>query len=163
MKHISSLRRRYPVAFGLGLGIFLAASAAAAAFVIYTLTIGGSDTGQFAAGTTNSAVAITSNGTPPALDSGTTVNMPIKATNSDPNAQHKILTMGGTITTKNSSGVDNTSTCASFLTLGTSDLLNVQLVLGGSATGIMPVTAAAGTPAACAAGSYTVAFNGTTN
>ncbi|MFL5916750.1 MAG: hypothetical protein ACJ752_14110 [Gaiellaceae bacterium] len=163
MKALRTLKRRYPTAFGIGLGIFLAAGAAAAAFVIYSLTIGGTDTGQFAAGTTQSAVSITPNGTPPALDSGTTVNMPIKATNVDPNAQHKILTLGGTITTKNSSGVDNTSTCASFLTLGTSDLINVQLVLAGTATGIMPVTAAAGTPSSCAAGSYTVAFNGTTN
>jgi hypothetical protein len=163
MRAISNLRRRYPTAFGIAAGIFIAAGTAVAAFVIYTLTIGGTGTGNFAAGTSQSAVAITLNGAAPALDSGNTVNVPIKATNMDPNAQHKILTLGGTITTKNSGGTDDTATCASHLSLGVSDLLNTQLVLGGTATGIIPLTADATTPSSCAAGTWTVAFNGTTN
>jgi hypothetical protein len=165
-RKLRALKQRYPVGFGIAAGIFLAASAAAAAFVIYSLTISGTGTGNFAAGTTQSAVQITLNGTPPALDSGTTVQVPIKATNQDPNAQHKINVVGGTITTKNSSNVDDTSTCASHLTLGTSTIDGTQLTLppnaGSSVTGTIPLTADATTPSSCAAGTWTINFSGTT-
>ena len=159
-----ALRKRYPTAFGIAAGIFLAAGAAAAAFIIYTLTVSGTGSGNFAAGTSQSAVQITLNGTPPALDSGNTIQVPIKATNMDPNQQHNVQTLTGTITTKNSSNVDDTSTCGPHLTLGTSTgIVGTQLVLGGTATGTIPLTADATTPASCASGSWTIAFNGTTN
>jgi hypothetical protein len=162
-QRITNLRRRYPVAFGLGLGIFLAAGAAAAAFVIYSLNIGGTGTGQFAAGTTQSAVQISETGTAPALDSGTQVNMAIHAVNIDPDHQHMINVVGGTFTTKTAGGADDTSTCASHLSTGTSTLDGTNLTLGGTADGTIPIKADATTPGSCAAGSYTVTFTGTTS
>ena len=162
MRALRNLKQRYPVAFGVTAGIFLAAGAAAAAFVIYTLTISGTGTGNFAAGTSQSAVQITLNGTPTPLDSGTTVQVPIKATNVDPDHQHQINTVTGTITTKNSTGTDDTATCASHLTLGASSIDGMNLALGVSLTGTIPLTADASTPAACAAGSWTITFGGTT-
>lgn len=159
-RHKSFRRSR---AFAFVVGFALAGAAGALAFVVYALTVSGSGTGGFAAPSQVGVLSITQNGTPSALDVGQTVSMPLHVTNNDTSANHTIQTAGGTFTTKDSNGVDNSGTCASHLSLVATNLVNLQVLAGQTANTTVSIKADSTTPSSCASGTYSVTFNGTTN
>jgi hypothetical protein len=164
---VQHLRSKYPTTFGAAVGVFLAASAAALAFGVYSLTIGGSATGNFATSSSlGNVITVSQNGSASGpLDVGTSVTYSVNATNNDPSHAHTIVTLVPTITTKDSGGVDDSATCASHLSWTDVDGLTGKSVpAGGSLSGYtQKITADASTPSSCAGGSWSVNYAGTTN
>jgi hypothetical protein len=164
MTHIKAFRAKRPALFGVLVGVALATASAALAFAIYSLTVGGQATSNFAANSNMDSITLSQNGSTPDLNRGGEVVMPILETNNDPANQHRILTLGATFTTKDSSNVDNSGACASHLSMTTSQgLVGAGVAAGGTNTGTVSVAADASTPDACGSGTWTIHFNGTTN
>jgi hypothetical protein len=159
---IRNARAKHPAIFGAVVGVALASASAALAFVVYTLTVSGTGTGSFSAPSNVGVITLTQRGSAPALDVGQTILLPVTETNNDPNGTHGIQSLTGTFTTKDSGGVDDSSTCAGHLSVVGNDLAG-GVGAGQSQNGNVSIKADASTPSSCASGSYSVAFGGTTS
>lgn len=146
------------------IGLLATASAAFAGFVIFSGVAGSSSDQPIATAQNLGAVSISGNGSATALDAGGTANVPVKATNNNPNAAETISTLPITFTTKDSGGVDDSATCAASFSVSDSGQINGKTIpAGGSITGNIMVALAANTPVSCAGGTYKLNFTGTTS
>lgn len=158
MQKIAQLRRRYPVTFGLGVGIFLAAGAAVAAFVIYS-GASGSGGGNFASSSTVDAITLSSPGASSDLNPGGTASLDVFEANNDPNSAEHITSLSSGFT----SSPD--ATCAQHLTTSSlTPLTNVSLgpSQGAVKVATLTITADSALPLSCAGGSWTINFTGQT-
>lgn len=147
-------------------GVLATASAAYAGWVIFGGVTGSSADQPFATAQTQFAVTISGNGTAPPLDQQGDIQIPLTVTNNSGSVE-TVTALTPTYTTKDSSGADNSSTCASFLHTDPAQddgsIVGVSIPAGGTISGHWDTNLASNAPIACAGGSYKVSFTGTTS
>lgn len=152
--------RKRAVIASIVITVLVCVSAAAAALIIYDLTATGTAPGNAITIATTHVGALTysSNGAAPALDSGATVQVPIKLTNNDPLVAHTVG-VGLSITIADAT---QPASCNSHLSLvGSIGLGNGTVVpAAGSVTGTAQIALDASTPVICSGTTYTLTFTG---
>jgi hypothetical protein len=144
-------RRRKIVAAGVG--ALAVAGAAVAAFLVFSGATG-SGSGSFEAGSTTPAIEITGT-SQPVLSPGVNAAMNVSVHNLDANAAHSLTNLEGT--TFSSTPPE----CASHLAVATASIIG-SYAANETETGTVTLGADASLPAACAAGTWSVSFGGTT-
>lgn len=163
MKRLKFWIKLHPLVAAL-IGVAVFAGSGLAAFLILT-GVDGSGQGSFAtAQAGGAAVTITPAGTwSLPLDSGTTQQYPITATNNTTGPGGETVdTITATFTTKDVNGSDDTATCGPYLSLQGWTLSANPIGFGQSTQGTVNIALGNAAPVSCAGGTWLATFSGST-